>query len=332
MNNQMNLYHKRLTGSRAAVALMLMSLCYFAGVDSVHQTAAASTYGARLANFQGQLLNDQGLPYSPGSYDMEITLYDAPVGGNAVWGPVLYDGEAGMGHASRVYVGDQGNFNVILGDRDIAGRDFLQSMNVATTSSLFLEYRAGNLATATPSTPRQQLLSVPYAIQAYNVPQFPGIHVAANSNVGIGVTNPAAKLEVDGDIKVRGQAQADTVQSESLTVDDGTVNGTFEAGSLTVAGSLNVTGNITPKGPITFLRHSTDWVEQTSNAEYIYDVLPDPEQQWQCFLSGIRMGSADDDTRHTNCKVVYADNAWQLFVTTTYNWQTECAATCIKIR
>src|SRR5690606_22524204 len=123
--------------------------------------ASASNYGAGIANFQGQLINDQVVPYAPGSYAMEIILYDAPLSGNIIWGPVIYDGESGIGHASRVYVGDQGNFNVILGEQDTAGRDFLQALTVATTSSVFLEFRAGNLATATPSTPRQQLLSVP---------------------------------------------------------------------------------------------------------------------------------------------------------------------------
>src|SRR5690606_38975372 len=119
--------------------------------------------------------------------------------------------------------------------------------------------RAGNLATATPSTPRQQLLSVPYAIQAYNVPQFPGIHVAANYNVGIGVSAPNEKLAVDGDIKARGNSLVELVRSESLTVQNGMVSDTFEAGSLTVTGILDVSGSITPKGPITFLRHNSGW-------------------------------------------------------------------------
>src|SRR5690606_27311361 len=103
---------------------------------------------------------------------------------------------------------------------------------------------------------------------------------------------------------------------------NGMVSDTFEAGSLTVTGILDVSGSITPKGPITFLRHNSGWVPQGSSDEHVVDVLSDPDELWQCFLSGIRMGSPDDDIRHTNCKVEYTANAWKLIVTTTFNWQT----------
>lgn len=332
MTNHMNIHPKRSPVSPRSITLVLLGLLCFGTIGTVSQSAQASTYGVGLANYQGQLINAQGIPYAPGSYDLEIALYDSPVAGNMIWGPIVYDGQAGTGHASRVYVGDQGNFNVRLGDKDTAGRDFLSAMAVATTSSVFLEYRVGDLSTAEPSTPRQQLLSVPYAIQAYNVPQFQNISVSEDNNVGIGVENPVSKLQIDGSMKVSGISQAGRVTGEALASEQGVVQGSFEGDSLVVDGPLHVSGQITPRGPITFLRETSGWVAQGSSYETVVDVLDDPERRWQCYLSGVRMGSPDTDAQSTNCKVEYGGGSWKLTVSTAFNYQTECAAVCIKIR
>jgi microcystin-dependent protein len=114
-----------------------------------------------LMNFQGQVLAADGSPLATGDYDLTFQILDAAEGGNIIWGPQVLDGAGGVGHGPRIPV-VQGYFNVMLGPLDTASRPLTGAFLGATR---FLEIKVG---TNNPISPRQQILSAPYAFNAAN--------------------------------------------------------------------------------------------------------------------------------------------------------------------
>ena len=99
-----------------------------------------------LLNFQGKLTKPDGTPVADGPYDIRFSLWDAGSGGTEKWNQTLL---AVNSH--------NGLFAVLL--------------NTSTPNlfdnNLWLEIKVG---TDTPLTPRQQLVSVAYALKANTVP------------------------------------------------------------------------------------------------------------------------------------------------------------------
>ncbi|CAK0773659.1 exported hypothetical protein [Gammaproteobacteria bacterium] len=143
-----------------------------------------STVGAVLAaesvpafvNYQGTLTDDAGKPMV-GPIKLEFNLYDAPVGGEKVWGPQIFE------NVSMI----NGQFNVILSvTTDDNKRPITEAFRGANR---FLGIKVGD---AKEISPRQQILSTPYAIQAYN-----GSPVGA-VQMYMGTTEPDGWLFCDG--------------------------------------------------------------------------------------------------------------------------------------
>ena len=112
-----------------------------------------------LINYQGKLVSSNGLPLSTGDYQLRFRIYDAVAGGNLIWGPQVFNGQNGHGFGPVVPV-VQGWFNVILGPFDT---------NAFPISSAFMgtnRFVEIQLGTNAPFSPRQQILSAPYALRA----------------------------------------------------------------------------------------------------------------------------------------------------------------------
>src|ERR1051325_1288466 len=73
-----------------------------------------------MINYQGRVLNSNGVPLVTGDYDLKFSIYDAATNGTQIWGPQIFDGQAGAGHGAKVPV-VQGWFNVLLGPMDTNG-------------------------------------------------------------------------------------------------------------------------------------------------------------------------------------------------------------------
>lgn len=114
-----------------------------------------------LINFQSQLLNPDGTPLATGDYELTFRIFDATEGGTLIWGPQVLDGAGGAGHGPKIPV-VQGYFNVMLGPIDTAARPLTGAFQAATR---FLEIKVG---ANNPISPRQQVLSTPYAVNAAN--------------------------------------------------------------------------------------------------------------------------------------------------------------------
>ncbi|MBI2787815.1 MAG: tail fiber protein [Elusimicrobia bacterium] len=106
-------------------------------------------------NIQGRLTDANGVNRE-GNYSIKFTLYDAPTGGTAIW--------------TRTYTAltvRNGNFQTVLGDT--AGQPMLTDV-FATGDTRHLEIQVlsgpGVSSPEQPLVPRQQLVSVPYAMKA----------------------------------------------------------------------------------------------------------------------------------------------------------------------
>lgn len=149
-----------------------------------------------LINYQGMLTDDQGQPHS-GNYKLKFSIYAVPTGGTALW--------------SELHLGipvQDGLFNALLG------------MNKPIPDSVFDEperFLGIKVGTYPELSPRIQLTSAGYAYRASKADfaqeaetdndwtiSGNNMYSAVSGSVGIGTEDPAEKLDVDGNLKVRG--------------------------------------------------------------------------------------------------------------------------------
>jgi len=105
-----------------------------------------------LINYQGKLTKTDGTAYAVGEYKISISIYDHATGGSLVWGPQVFN------NTPLVY----GHFNIILGPTDTTSRDIVSAF---ASENAYLEIKVNN---DPPITPRQKILSAPYAVKAEN--------------------------------------------------------------------------------------------------------------------------------------------------------------------
>lgn len=153
-------------------------------------------------NIQGRLTDANGVNRE-GNYSIKFTLFDAPTAGTEFW--------------TRTYTAltvRNGNFQTALGDT--AGQPMLSDI-FATSDSRYLEIQVlsgpGISNPEQPLVPRQQLVSVPYAMRADSAETLMStgsvtitagglerVRVTSNGNVGFGTNNPQAPLDVSGNV------------------------------------------------------------------------------------------------------------------------------------
>lgn len=120
---------------------MKTTLASLLAITTIIASAADSQ---RLIPFQGRLTNQAGEPYTEGLYTVVFNLYDAPVGGTALWTER---------HESVGLV--NGMVNVFLGSIvDLSGQDFTKTRYLGITIDA-----DGNANTADPEmVPRQMII------------------------------------------------------------------------------------------------------------------------------------------------------------------------------
>jgi len=134
-----------------------------------------------LVNYQGRLANPDGSPLPTADYTLTFKVFDAATNGALVWGPQVFDGVAAQGHGARIPV-VQGYFNVMLGPVDTGGSALSDAFNGT------LRYVEVTVSNRPPITPRQQILTTPFAFQAANSAKLAGYDWSAL----LGTNNPVA--------------------------------------------------------------------------------------------------------------------------------------------
>jgi len=169
--------------NRIALALLLGAIIWCA------LAATISSEVPHVINYQGRLTNTGGDPVPDGSYDLTFRIYNFPSGGSVVWGPE---------NAVEVKV-ENGLFEWQLGSVEPfpAGLfdDTARWLGIAVEGDPVMQ-------------PLTKLTSVPFAYTAMNTgddgdwtESEDDIH-RVDGNVGIGMSDPRAKLDVAGGIRI----------------------------------------------------------------------------------------------------------------------------------
>jgi hypothetical protein len=141
-----------------------------------------------MISYQGQLLDGSGNPVPNGTYSMTFKLYTVPTGGTSVW------------QETQSVTVTNGLFNVLLGS---AGSPLSPPLFTGTT------YLGVKVGSDLEMTPRQQIVSVPYAFVADTAKNGGGwtddgtvVRLTTDTDkVGIGNDNPNMKLDVEGNAR-----------------------------------------------------------------------------------------------------------------------------------
>jgi hypothetical protein len=178
----------------------------------------------REISYQGKLLDKNGVPVT-GKVDIEIKVYDSETDGNEVWRESHYDVQV-----------KNGLFSIILNPPVLFEHD-----RVKFDKQYWLEiYVDGE-----KMDKRQKLTSVGYAITAGSL-QGDKVVVDETGNVGIGTTNPGAKLDVTGEVGNPGSGSETLYGIRSTIINDGggsdTLYGLYVAPTKTGGGSNTIYG------------------------------------------------------------------------------------------
>lgn len=163
----MKMKHTRRIGCALAVASLA------ATTQAQTPLGSALTYQARL-EMNGSALN--------GTADLEFTLHDSATGGSMIGSVVP---------ATNIVVAD-GLFTVAIDFGVVAFNGDKRWLEIRVRSP----HDPMGVAPFTTLMPRQPLTATPYALQTR------GVFADNNRNIGLGTTNPLAKLDVQGSVKI----------------------------------------------------------------------------------------------------------------------------------
>jgi hypothetical protein len=125
------------------IAFMLLA------TGALQATGWAAQTVPPLVNYQGLLVNSDNSPLANGMHQVQFRIFDQITGGTLIWGP-----------QSNIVAVYNGQFNVLLGPTDGASRPLADAFKGANR---YLELQVSN---SLPISPRQQILSAPFALNA----------------------------------------------------------------------------------------------------------------------------------------------------------------------
>lgn len=140
-----------LNQSRRWVGIALLVIAITAAIDFIRPNAVAAP---EFLNYQGTLTDNAGQPLPNGPANLEFKIYSSaqPDGSEPVWGPFPVEVQV-----------VQGRFNVVLGPSDAAAEPRPLKEAFQGDGERFIEVSVDGGA---PILPRQQFLSVPYALNS----------------------------------------------------------------------------------------------------------------------------------------------------------------------
>jgi len=163
--------------------LILMVVLALAVPALAGPSQAPSATSTSVISYQGRLADSSGNPLT-GRYNLEFRIYDVPTGGVPLWTELWTGGSA-------VDVSD-GLFNVMLGSINTTLASAIQGRN-----ELYLGITVG---TDSEMSPRVQLGSVPFSMQAMTVPDgsITTAKIADRAVIGTWYTSPTSAATIPG--------------------------------------------------------------------------------------------------------------------------------------
>lgn len=210
-----------------------MRAMYWVGVFLACAVTASASIVPNSFNYQGVLRGGSGEMLAAGTRTVEFRLYSLPTGGSALWG---------RGYA--VILDTNGLFNVTLTDgsgsqvSDPSAAGATLPYVIAHNSSLFL----GVLVTGnTEIAPRQQLLSVPFAMMAGDVKQSSG-DVTVN-----GTLHTVNSVQSEALIQARDGLNIGSAKTGGQVMLMASSLGELQTPALIVSGNASVSGRVRDK-------------------------------------------------------------------------------------
>ena len=247
---------------KKSMMIILMGTLFSAGLVKESNAAVPASRTAHVPgtmNYQGRLVAPGGTPYVDGTYTFDIRMYNVANGGTPLWGGTY-----------SAYVKD-GYFNIMLGNsggQALSGTTYTHTdlwkalwpdaANGNIGSSLFLGVtpwqgpNGANLATKVELTPRQTLMTAPYAFRA----QTADSANRANSGFDVTGTVTADDINIDGEM----------IRTSGNIVNVGGPNGNITANYV----NLNAYGVDIDSGAADIYMNSTDRIDV--NAAGYFDV------------------------------------------------------------
>lgn len=221
--------------TRLTLFLALAAAAYLA-VD--RQTHASPP----LLPFQGRLSDANGNPVPDGARVVQFKIYDAPVGGRAVWN----------GEVQKLTV-NAGLVNTLLGTKaDLSGVDFDQSLYLELTIDANADGQIG--PADPPLLPRQSILPAVFANESANSRLLDGY----DWSTLFGTNNPAVGTLLDSKIR-DGSINASKVQPGTIhtgLLAQEVMNRFLPAGTINAVGGLVGIGTTNPVSRLHLVR---DW-------------------------------------------------------------------------
>jgi len=230
---------------------MIMFLFYHSALFS--QTISVP----QLINYQGMLTNAEGHPLETKDYVLSFRIYNHPTSGGSIWGPQIFNGTTKTGYGPKIPV-VRGHFNVILGPKDTSGLDIADAFK---SNNTYLEIKVGN---NTPISPRQQVLTTPYAFQAQKAVSAIRADKATQADKAVWADN-AKKSNISSTAETLSNSNVTIARNGEITVKNANVSIT---GNL-ISSNIN-TSNIAGTS-ITLKEQPRCRLDLTSNLNLDYD-------------------------------------------------------------
>jgi len=210
----------------------------------------------QLINYQGQLLDASGTPMPTGDYSIEVRLFPVESGGGGIWGPQIFSGQSGIGFGPKVSVVN-GRFNLVLGPQDTSSNNLANAF--AANSSVYIELKVG---TGSPISPRQQMLSAPFALNAANAVNAANATNAQNAANAVNAQNAVSAQSAVSATSAGSATIATTALNANNAANSAKLNnfdwGTIFTGANPGNGALNVAAaNV--RGDVTIGTSSADY-------------------------------------------------------------------------
>ena len=210
----------------------------------------------QLINYQGQLLDAAGNPMPTGDYAVEVRLFPVESGGGSLWGPQLFSGQSGIGFGPKVSVVN-GRFNLVLGPKDINTNDLASIF--AASASVYIELKVGN---GSPVSPRQQVLSAPFALSAANAANAANATNAQNAANAVNAANAQNAVTATTATTATTALNANNASNAANAANAAKLNGfdwtAIFSGGNPASGALNVAA-ATVRGDVTVGTGSGDY-------------------------------------------------------------------------